>query len=189
METALTVILFILLVIVGIFVFVLYLGVAFFLGWLIIIIVVVSDDWELRLLDGNPLEMMAMHAVILYAILFVTPLLLGLFGFRRELLPHVLKPIAWMFPHPATRIVKQGTQRSVLHDTPGRALAHKLREEPTTNIGRKIQTIQQKKMAKESEAEAEWLRSQEELAEKVVQTDVKRGGVRELRLQSRRFRK
>ena len=173
-----------LLIIVGCIVLVFLFFVTLLLGWLGLLLCWIFPGLEMgQGGDHNPIEILAWAASILYPSLGALWLVLwGFFGGRE--LPPFLKGIAWLFPHPAARAVKRGTQRSLSKQVSGTKLASALREEPGTAVGRRIQKYQAGKLKKELDAETAWLRGQESVARSAIDTERTRARASELQKRS-----
>lgn len=175
MEIIQAIILILLTVAAGIILFLL----TFFLGWLALLLCWIFSDLQPSFGSDNFFENIAAAAAVLYPSLAALWLVLwGFFGGRE--LPPFLKGIAWLFPHPASRAVKRGTQRSLSKQVSGTELASALGEEPGTAVGRRIQKYQSGKLKKELDAETAWLRGQESVARSAIDAERTRARASEL---------
>jgi signal transduction histidine kinase len=140
------------------------------IGWIPILAVYSDPDWVMRF-DGNFIEAWSAWAMLEYVVLIGGWVAMSLIVSNGGELPKGLQVIAWMFPHSGRAVVREGTQRSLLHKINGRRLARELGNKPASVMGMKIKAHQSKKMAEELEAETAWVEAEEEVARKTVELE------------------
>jgi len=163
-------------------------GITLVAGWIPILIVFEDPSLSVSF-SGSFVEAWSAWAMLEYVAVVVGYIFVWANVSNGGDLPNGLKVIAWMLPHPASQVVKKGTQRSLTDDVNLGALERTTRFRPTTIIGQKIQANQSKKLAKDLEAEKEWLSETSKLTDTALETEKKRVRAQELRAPKRRFTK
>lgn len=148
--------------------------ISFWIGWIPILAVYSDPDWVVQWTGGNLIEKWALFSSVVYvtiaAGLFASGLIGMLFGDNNLF----FKILASIFPHPALKTVRQGTQRSLDKGISGTDLAKDLSKRPFSILGMKLQEHNSKKVTKEMEAEKDWLKGQENIARTAVETEINR---------------
>ena len=155
------------------------------LGWIPIAMCATDAEWAIGLGGDSFVEQAAAWATILYLLTGAGLCVLWLTVADSDGLPHGLKSLAFLFPHPAEPHV-QGAIRSGQR-VDGRAMASAMRSDvPTTRTGKRMHAHNARNIAKDAEAETERLKADKELAEATVEMERARARLDEARKRARK---
>lgn len=137
-------------------------------GWIPIAMCATDAEWAIGIHGDSVVERAAAWATMLYLFTGAAFFVLWMTVPDRGGLPHGLKALAFLFPHPAEPHVKSAIQSGRRVD--GKAMARAIRNaDPQTRTGQRMRTHTARKLTKDAEAEAERLKAEHELAEATVE--------------------
>ena len=136
------------------------------LGWIPILVVAIAPDHVMGIgFWGRT----AVWSTTAYLVAGTVCFVLWMTVPDRGQLPHGLKFLAFLFPHPADDMVSTSLATTAPVDGP--ALAQRLRDIPATLSDNQIRTYQARKMAQKAEAKTKTLESHTELAEAMTELE------------------
>lgn len=155
------------------------------LGWIPIAMCATDAEWAIGMDGDSFVEQAAAWATILYLLTGAGLCVLWLTVADSDGLPHGLKSLAFLFPHPAEPHVQRAITTGQRVD--GRAMARAMRSDvPTTRTGKRIYAHNARSVAKDNEAETERLKANQELVEATAEMERARERLNEARKRVRK---
>ena len=160
------------------------LGLLLMLGWIPILACASDPDWVISF-DGIFVERAAAWATVVYLVSGCGLFVLWMTVSDRDGLPHGLKSLAFLFPHPAESHVRKAILTGERVDR--KAVADVVRfTDLSTRWSNQMRTYNSRTLAKDAAAEAERVRADKELLDATAEMERARGRLEEAKKRVRK---